>query len=976
MRNLRDLEGYEITQEEAIPEVNGKGYVLSHKKTKARVLVIENDDENKVFDIAFRTPPYDDSGIPHILEHSVLCGSKKYPVKDPFVELAKGSLNTFLNAMTYSDKTVYPIASCNDKDFENLMDVYLDAVFYPNIYENPKIMQQEGWHYELEDVNGELKYNGVVYNEMKGAFSSPEQRMYSKIESSLYADTPYGNESGGDPAYIPTLSQERFLDFHRTYYHPSNSYIYLYGNCDMYKELDYIDKEYLSNFDYKYIDSEICPEEPFDSMKDLTYTYSVTENESEENSTFLTYNMVTGTSLLKKQVIAMNVLEYAIMDTPGAPLKKALVDAGIGEDVFSSYDDGIRQTSFSIIAKNANVKDKEKFVKIIRETLTDLSGHGDPEKKISKRSLEAAINNFEFRHKEGNFGRYPKGLMLGLDAYNTWLYDDTEALSMFKLNEVYDELKEELKTDYFENLIWDKLVNNTFGAIITMKPEKGLDKKTDDKIRKELSDYKASLSEDELKKIVRETKELKAYQDTPSPDCDLEKIPLLNISDIKKEIKPLKNRESDIDGMKVVSHDIFTNGIGYLDFYFNMDDLDDELVPYVSFLTEIFKYVDTENYSYNELANRINFYTGGIGFSVGLTNKSGSDEYIPFFTVKTKALYEKLPNAMDLIKEILFTSKLDDKKRLKEILAETKAGLKTDLVESGHVTTAGRAMSYISEAMAFKDNTEGIGYYNFLVEIDKNFDSMADGLIEKLKEVLARILRKGAVTISYTGDNDVNELLSNEITSFGKMLSNDAANIVVKKNTPVIRNEAFKAASQVQYVALAGDYAASGFSYTGALDVLQVIFAYGYLWENIRVKGGAYGTMCSFNRSGMSYFTSYRDPNLMESYEIYKNAYKYVEGFDASDRDMTKYLIGTFAKLDMPMTPSAEGTFCQACYFAGITNEQLQKERDEVLATDVKAIRALAPLIKSITDSGIICVIGGEEKIENNKEHFGEILTI
>ena len=488
MRDLKELTGYDIITEEKIPEVNGTGYILSHKKTKARVLVIANDDENKVFNIGFRTPPYDDSGIPHILEHSVLCGSRKYPVKDPFVELAKGSLNTFLNAMTYSDKTVYPIASCNEKDFENLMDVYLDAVFYPNIYEHTEIMRQEGWHYELETVEGELIYNGVVFNEMKGAFSSPEQQMYSKIEKLLLADTPYKNESGGDPAAIPTLSQERFLDFHRKYYHPSNSYIYLYGDLDMYKELDYIDKEYLSSFDYREIDSTIAVQTAYEQMKDESCFYSIAENESEENQTFLTYNMVVGSSLDKKQSVAMNILEYAIMDAPGAPLKKALVDAGIGEDVFASFDDGIRQTIFSIVARNANMSDKERFVSVIRDTLTDLSGHGEEGKAIDRTSIEAAINNFEFKHKEANFGRFPKGLMMGLDAFNTWLYDDASALEMFKLNEVYDELKESLKIGYFEELIWEKLVQNTFGMIFVMKPKKGLDKENDAAEKQKLAD--------------------------------------------------------------------------------------------------------------------------------------------------------------------------------------------------------------------------------------------------------------------------------------------------------------------------------------------------------------------------------------------------------------------------------------------------------------------------------------------------------
>lgn len=973
MRDLKELTGYDIITEEKIPEVNGTGYILSHKKTKARVLVIANDDENKVFNIGFRTPPYDDSGIPHILEHSVLCGSRKYPVKDPFVELAKGSLNTFLNAMTYSDKTVYPIASCNEKDFENLMDVYLDAVFYPNIYEHTEIMRQEGWHYELETIEGELIYNGVVFNEMKGAFSSPEQQMYSKIEKLLLADTPYKNESGGDPAAIPTLSQERFLDFHRKYYHPSNSYIYLYGDLDMYKELDYIDKEYLSSFDYREIDSTIAVQTAYEQMKDESCFYSIAENESEENQTFLTYNMVVGSSLDKKQSVAMNILEYAIMDAPGAPLKKALVDAGIGEDVFASFDDGIRQTIFSIVARNANMSDKERFVSVIRDTLTDLSGHGEEGKAIERTSIEAAINNFEFKHKEANFGRFPKGLMMGLDAFNTWLYDDASALEMFKLNEVYDELKESLKTGYFEELIWEKLVQNTFGMIFVMKPKKGLDKENDAAEKQKLADYKASLAENELEQVVSDTKELKLYQETPSPAEDMEKVPLLNISDIRKEIHPLKNREDSIYGMPLISHDIFTNGIGYLEFIFDINDLDAEFVPYAELLTNIFKYVDTEHYTYGELSNQINFHTGGIGFSTGAMYKDGGKDHLSFFSVKTKAMYDKLGEGLKLIEEILFTSKLSDKKRLKEIISEEKAGLKTDLISSGHITSATRAMSYVSDVMAFKDMTEGIGYYDFLQELDQDFEQNADAIIEKLQTTLAEILRKGAVTISYTGDNDIKELLGADIEAFARKLSTRPAFAEKRVMKKAVKNEAFKTASQVQYAALTGNYKEKGFEYTGALEVLQVIFSYGYLWENIRVKGGAYGAMCSFARSGMGYFTSYRDPNLMETYDIYKKAADYVAGFDASDRDMTKYLIGAIAKLDSPMTPSAEGAFSQTCYFAGITDEQLQKERDQVLTANVETIRSLAPVIRAITDGGVICAIGGEDKIEQNRAKFKEV---
>ena len=968
MSRLEELQNYRIITSEDIPEVNGKGYVLEHLKTKARVLIIENDDANKVFTIGFRTPPNDDSGIPHILEHSVLCGSKKYPVKDPFVELAKGSLNTFLNAMTYSDKTVYPIASCNNQDFENLMQVYLDAVFYPNIYIHPEIMRQEGWHYELDSVDGELKYNGVVYNEMKGVFSSAEQQLYRVIEMSLLPDTPYGKESGGDPKAIPTLTQERFQAFHQTYYHPSNSYIYLYGDCDMADKLEYIDREYLSNFAYKEVDSHIAMQTPFDNMKQIETYYSISENETEENNTYLAYSKVIGSSLDKKQATAMAILEYALMDAPGAPLKKAIIDAGIGEDVFSSFDGGIQQTSFSVIAKNANESDKDLFVKTIEDTLKQAL------EKLDKRSVEAAINNFEFKHKEANFGRYPKGLMLGLDAFKSWLYDG-EALSYFKMNDIYTELKEELKTDYFEEIIRNRLLENSFGAIIVMKPKKGLDKEEEQAEKEKLAAYKATLNHEELCQLVADTKTLKKYQEEPSPAEVMEKVPLLNISDIDKKAKLLKNRRIEMAGVPAVHHDIFTNGIGYLEFFFKINDLEEKLIPYASLLTAIFKYVDTEKHSYGELSNEINFHTGGIAFSTGAFNNVDKS-ITTYFSVRTKAMYDKLGKAIELVEEILKFSKTGDRKRLKEIISEEKAGMKSELAASGHISTANRAMSYIDKSLVFKDMSEGVGYYEFLLDIDAAFDEKAEELAKKLSAVLDFILEKSRLTISYTGDFDSLKKIEKDIDGFVDILSNHKTCHGDADYELSVKNEGFKTTSQVQYVAIAGDFVKAGYEYDAALNVLQVIFSYGYLWENVRVKGGAYGAMCTFARSGISYMTSYRDPNLMETYDVYKNAYQYVETFNPDERDMTKYLIGAIAKLDAPMTPSAEGSYCFLCYMAGVTDEMIQQERDQILATNPEKIRSLAPIIKSVTDSGIICAIGGEDKIEENRENFENILSI
>ncbi|MGN0436133.1 MAG: insulinase family protein [Wujia sp.] len=970
MSSIEKLKAYTVLDKKELNEVKGVGYVLCHNKTKARVMVIENDDNNKVFNIGFRTPPLDDAGTAHIMEHSVLCGSKNFPVKDPFVELCKGSLNTFLNAMTYPDKTVYPVASLNKTDFHNLLHVYLDAVFYPNIYEKSEIMQQEGWHYEIDEETGELKINGVVFNEMKGVYSSAEEQLYRIIQKYLLPNTAYSYESGGDPAFIPTLTREKFLDFHRRYYHPSNSYIYLYGDMDAAAELAFIDEEYLSKFNYLQVDSELESEEAFAQPKYVKEKYSISVADNEQDNTYLSYNVVVGSSLDKKLCMAFSVLEYALLSVPGAPLKTALIDAGIGKDVFSSYDDGIKQPIFSIIAKNANEKDEDQFIRLIDETLNKIADKG-----IGEKALQAAINYYEFKHKEGNFGRFPKGLMLGLNAFSTWLYDDSEALSLFEMNGVFEELKQDISTGYFEGLIKKYLLQNTHKAYITLAPEKGLNAKQEAQEKKRLEEYKASLSEKEINEIKSQELHLKEYQSMPSTPEELLTIPMLSISDIDRTAKKINNQFSEIEMVEIVSHDIFTNGISYVNLNFDITDIEYSKLPVVALLTEIFKYVDTENYSYNELANEINIHTGGIGFATSVTSRPGKDNYILQFIVNAKMLDEKLPKAMELIEEILFTSKIDDKKRLMEIVAETRANLKNDLVSSGHITAAGRALSYISPIGMVKELTEGIEYYKYLAEIDDDFEGKYEKLAEELKTVLGEILRRGGLSVSYTSDKKPEEMLTESITKLSKRLSTRLT-FDVEDRIPVVKNEGFKTASQVQYVATAGNFLDKGLSYRGELAVLQSIFSYDYLWINVRVKGGAYGCMCSFSRSGNSYFTSYRDPNLMETYEVYKGAADYVRSFHADERDMTKYVIGAISKLDSPLTPSAEGNFSYVAYLMGLTDEDLQRERNQVLAANVETIRELAPYVEATTDTGIICAIGDENKLSENARYFDRVESV
>ena len=605
--SIYDLNAYEVLQTEELSDLKSKGTLLKHKKSGARVLLMENDDENKVFTIGFRTPPSDSTGVPHIMEHSVLCGSKEFPVKDPFVELVKGSLNTFLNAMTYPDKTVYPVASCNDKDFQNLMHVYMDAVFYPNIYQNDKTFRQEGWSYKLDDPDGELTISGVVYNEMKGAFSSPEGVLDRVVLNSLFPDNAYSVESGGDPEVIPELTYEQFLDFHRKYYHPSNSYIYLYGDMDMEEKLRWLDEKYLSDFENEPVDSEIHLQKPFTEMKEVVQEYSIASEESEEDNTYLSYNKVIGTTLDEKLYLAFEILDYALLSAPGAPLKRALLDAGVGKDISGSYDNGVYQPIFSVISKNANVEQKEEFVRVIEDTLKDIVKNG-----INKKALRAGINYHEFRFREADFGNYPRGLMYGLQLFDSWLYDETKPFIHMQAIPTFEFLKEQVETGYFEELIQKYLLANIHGSIVIIKPERGRTARMDKELADKLQAYKDSLSKEEIDALVKATKELEEYQEEESAPEDLAKIPVLGREDISREIAPIYNKELETSGVKLVHHGVETNGIGYTALLFDLSGIPEEKLPYISILQSVLGIINTKNYEYSELFNEINVHTGAL----------------------------------------------------------------------------------------------------------------------------------------------------------------------------------------------------------------------------------------------------------------------------------------------------------------------------------------------------------------------------
>ncbi|QUH27550.1 insulinase family protein [Vallitalea guaymasensis] len=963
--------GFKLVDEQNIGEIGSIGRLFQHEKSGARLVSINNDDNNKVFSVNFRTPPVDDTGLPHILEHSVLCGSRKFPLKDPFVELVKGSLNTFLNAMTFSDKTMYPVASLNDKDFLNLVDVYMDAVFYPNIYDRPEILRQEGWHYDLANVEEDITIKGVVYNEMKGAFSSPEQVLFRKIQQSLLPDTPYAYESGGDPDYIPELTNEQFLDFHKKYYHPSNSYLYLYGDSDVDKMLEWLDDNYLKEFDSIDIDSSINLQKPFSEFIEKVEYYPISSNESEEGKTYLSYNVVVGNATNKIDYRSFEILEYVLLEAPGAPLKKALIDAGIGKDVFGSYDNTLLQPTLSIVAKNSDTSKKEEFISIIRNTLQEIV-----EKGIDKRTIEAAINYFEFKVREADYGRYPKGIIYAMMCMDSWLYDNDPFMHL-SYDETFEALKEGIKTDFYEKLIEENLLNNTHGSLLMVEPKKGILAKREKELEDKLKAFKDSLSDDELNKLVKDTIHLEEYQSEPEAKETLLKIPLLSLDDISKEPEHLLLEEGEIENIKVLLHPAFTNNIAYIKLLFDTKKIPEDLIPYIGLITKVLGNMDTENYSYGELSNVININTGGISFNINIYGQNNEpDVFLPKFEVYGKCFYEKIPQLFELFGEIMFNTDFSDTNRLLQVISEAKSRIQMMLTSSGHIAAATRAESYFANTALYKELTSGISFYRFLDKLESNFEEMSEEIISDIKKTLSYMFKPENLVITMTSEKDAYGLFNGEAKHFIEKLDDSLLELDDVKFDLNKTNEGLLTSDKIQYVAKAGNFIKKGYHYSGTLKVLQTITSLDYLWNNVRVKGGAYGCMNAFSRNGNVYFTSYRDPNLKKTLDTYDKIDGFISTFDTDDREMTKYIIGTISNLDRPLTPALKGDRAIGSYISNVSYEDILNERKEVLSTTKEDIRGTADLVKSVLKQDNICVVGNENKLEKNKEIFNELVHL
>lgn len=964
--------GFSIKNVEYIEEVQSEVYLMEHDYSGARLLYLSNNDDNKVFSISFRTPPYDDAGVAHILEHSVLCGSRKYRLKEPFVELVKGSMNTFLNAMTYPDKTMYPVASRNSKDFQNLMDVYLDAVFYPLIYENKYTLRQEGWHYNIESPTGELSYNGVVYNEMKGVFSSADSILDYEAMKTLFPNTPYRFESGGHPSAIPNLTQEAFEAFHTTYYSPENSFIYLYGDMDIEATLKYLDTEYLSSFKRTGgVESTIPLQIPFEKTQEVSGTYPVGMEEDINGKTYHELHIVTGDAKDVKTSMAMRVLESVLLEGNSAPLRLALLEANVAKDISGSYAGSFRQPIFSIKAAGSKPELRDKFISVTYRTLQELTING-----IDKELLEAHLNYLEFKLREADFGAYPKGLIYGISVMDSWLYDG-DPLSALRYNEVLTELRQGINKRYYEGLIENYLLDNTHKAIISLNPLQGQEESEQVALANQMSLLKANMNQLEIENNISMCQELHERQATIDTQEALASIPLLERTDIKKEVEVIETKLTVHDDNEFLFVPAFTNKIAYLNWYFDLTGIKNELLPYCYLLSDVLGKFNTDKYSYQELATLSNKYTGGVAFQVNATSDvNDSDSYMIKFAVQAKALTKNLDKLFDILEAVALGSSINDLKRLQEIIEELKTDWDSNFFSRGQTIACSRLASYFS-ATARVNEQDQFSYYEFLKDLATNFETKSEATLVILRDLVAKFFNSSKYLLAYSCEDNEQQLVLDKALTFSKKLAkSDVAgkspDLIEKMN----RDEGIMTPGKVQYVAAGGNFRKFGHDFHGSMKVLETILRYEYLWTKIRVQGGAYGATARFDRNGTMFFASYRDPKLKESLQAYYDMPQWLKTLDLPERELTKYIIGTISGMDTPLTNSMRLDHASSCYMKNITTEMRQQLRNEILEVTNTNLQKLGKVVEDTLSDKYRCVVGSSQSIEANTNEFKRIIHI
>lgn len=967
--------GFKFIEESTINELNSKARIFEHIKSGARLMHLENHDDNKVFSVTFRTTPTDDTGAPHILEHSVLCGSKNYKIKNVFSDISQSSLKTFLNAITFPDNTSYPISSRNHKDFFNLMNVYLDAVFYPNIYENHEILRQEGWRHEYNEETGKLVYKGVVYSEMQGSLSSPESNLTSQIYSSLFPNTTYTYSSGGNPEVIPNLTQEQFEEFHSKYYHPCNSYMYLYGNQDLDSCLKMINDKYLGNFEKIEIPSKVEMVAPFNEMVEKLSYYSIGEDEDSKNKTFLSLNFAGKENSDPVTYLTLKILYNMFIESSASPIKKALLEAGIGDGIVSYMDmniDPVKQSFFSIAVNNTEEDQKEAFKKVIFDTLSELSENG-----INTNIIEAAINTIEFRLRESDPEKVAnKGIEYSWMALHSWLYD-ASPLNHLKYEETLNKIKDSLNNRYFENFIRTYMIDNNHASLVILKPEAGLATKRAKNLEEKLKSYKENLSKSDFEALNARNLKLKESQIRKPSTEEMATFPKLSLNDISKESEKIQQIISKENNLTILSHNYATNKISYINLLFDASIIESKYIPYLTLLSDILGEVDTTTHSYLDLTTEIYKNTGGISYLTKVyTEMNNCDGYHPKFMIKGKSLSNNISVLLELIKEVITCTKFHNKKRIKEIIQDSKVKLGRHIVGAGDSIALNKTLANFSKADNYREFLSGTSYYEFLCDMDKNFEENYFELEKSLAKVYNIIFNKNNLIVSFTGDNEDFNNFKSKLNILLAGINDEELPIAKYEFTPCQKVEALITTSNVQFSAKSFNYNSLGYKFSGKMRVLDNILKSVYLHSRVRLQGGAYGCAVYMSLDGNMAFTSYRDPNLIETINTYNDAYKFLETINYSKEEIGNFIIGAIGRLDFPRPPEVKGELAVGNYISGISNEAIQRHRDELLSTTTEDVKAYTNMIKKGINLNHCCVAGNEAKIKSYSSIFDEIKSL
>jgi Zn-dependent M16 (insulinase) family peptidase len=964
----KQAHGFTLVEEQYVPEYNSQVLMYKHDKTGAQLMSVVNSDENKTFGVTFRTPVANSRGVPHILEHSVLCGSRKYPIKEPFVELMKGSLNTFLNAFTYPDRTCYPVASCNLQDFYNLVDVYLDAVFHPKCVEDPRIFAQEGWHYELDNKEGPLTYKGVVFNEMKGVYSSPDSVNGRVTQTALFPSNTYVEDSGGDPVAIPQLTFEEFQKFYRDYYHPSNARFWFYGDDSVEERLRLLDA-YLSEFEARPVDSSVAPQPLFKEPRRVVDRYAAGEGSEDggEPKAFVSVNWVlTEQPLDLETELALGFLNYLMLGTSASPLRKALNDSGLGESIIGGgVEDELRQPVFSLGLKGVKEEDVGKVEQLILSELERLEKEG-----FTQSAIEAAVNTIEFSLRENNTGRFPRGLSLMLRSMSAWIYD-RDPFQPMRWQEDLEKFKARLQRgeDVFGPLIRKYLLDNGHRVTVELRPDASLGDAIEADEQQRLAAAREGMAAADLEAVVASTKELKERQETPDPAEALSCIPSLHLSDIPKKISTIPTAISDAaGGATILSHDLFTNDVLYLDVALDMRPLPRNLLPLVPLFCRCLTQMGTATESFIELTERIGRKTGGLSVSPSVMSRKGSDEPVAYITLRGKAMADKAGDMLDIARDILLTARLDDRERFKQMVLETKSSLEAGIVGAGHSFAGSRLDAQRSTAGWVSEQMGGVAYLDYIRQLAQRLDSDWEGVQADLEAIRKTLLQRRGVLVNMTADENTLRLATAHVDAFLDSLP-AASGVAADWAAPgglLRQNEALVVPTQVNYVCKAANlYEDAGYQLSGSSYVINKSLGTSWLWDRVRVVGGAYGGFCDFdNHSGMFTYSSYRDPNLLKTVDVYDGTVDFLANLEMSEDELSKAIIGTIGDVDAYQLPDSKGRTAFMRHILGVTDEERQQRRDEILGTTLKDFRQFAEVLAAVRDKGQVVAVTSADKLE------------